>query len=387
MNNNPGARKKVQKFKNDAKSALQLAYPVAAAAGDLFLTNNQRKVTNSMVNALGPVLSKLDLAIDRVTNDAGNGINPHIAGPPVAIGSKIQKVSPRFRSSSNSVTITHRESLGYLNLGSATVRTIGVVNPFNPYVLPWLSTISGSYDKYKINRMQLEYIPQCATSTAGNITLAWDVSASDAAVDYIDLMQMHSVVVAPWMPAKLVIPPCGEKYMSREVTISSIKDLVNHGTIFIGANGSGTAGLLFITYSITLLYPQPSAGLSSNIDMIINGTGVPVIPTTPIDGFTLITNPTNVVLPAGTWRVTAYLVGTDLSGLTLTYGAGLQHTVSLIAGLAAAGTSVISSVFVRSNGSTDASIMYTPTYSTLNTFQVRVDRVDPACLSNPSILI
>lgn len=377
------------KAKNFFNQNKDIIMPIAAAVGDAVLTNSQRQFANTMLNKLNnsTMLRNLDTAIDRFAGErSGSQLIPHVSGAPVNVGTRIYSVKPKFRSIGQTVQISHREALGTVNTTTTdVVINVGQINAFNPYVFPWLSTIAGSYDRYKINGAVIEYVPTCPTSQGGAVTLAWDPAASDATPDFYDLTNMHSTQVSSWCPAKLAIPASKILYMA-EQTASSASDLFNHGSLFVGAMGGGNTsvvGQLYINYTVQLYDPQPTSGLSSVFTWnMVSGT--PFSTVTLNNGFAIESGANGILVPMGTWKLEVYIAGTTITSPTFYAGGGVA-TSSIHYGNS--GSVCVCTVFLKSSGGTTSTASFAAAYATYTYAQARLTRVDPNSYANAGIAI
>lgn len=381
---------------NNSRAMQAVAYEagkMAAVSAAPYVMDAAKQLVNYAGNQIKSKASKFGKASKRVNKEMETGIIPHVSGVPASIGSRFTSVKPRFRTVGQSVIISHREPLRNIySFNGLSSNIVGFVNPFNPYVFPWLATIAGSYDEYKILKMQIEYVPLCATTQTGQVTMAWDPQGSDATADYYDLAMMHSVTFSPWMPAVLNLPSSVKKYMGEQVaSTATAADLYNHGKLFWGTFGNDTnaVGTIYITYSVQLFNPQPTTGLASIANPVIAASGVVPNNWGTMDGFNInFDSATGVLLPFGVWKIEIFIMGTVLNaaGVTITSGSALG-----IAGtrtITNAGQTLNSTwTFARSSGSTLDWFNYQTTYTTQTANQVRITRVDPASYAAAAILV
>jgi hypothetical protein len=379
----------VRKFYNENKDII---VPVAAAIGDMVLTNQQKQVANNIYSRLqnDPNLKRIDRAISQTYGSANDGaIIPHIPGAPVSIGSRFPSVRPKFVSKGQSVTITHRECLRAVSqVATDNVLTTGLINPYNPYVFPWLATVAGSYDKYKFTNISFEYVPVCSTGQDGAVALAWDPAGSDSLPDFYDLMNMKCVQTSSWLPAKLTLPPSTEKFMgeSQSGTGSFGNDYYTHGQLFLGVMG-GTdgrnVGQLYVSYTVVLSHPQPTTGLSSVYSWTptssANHTNVAVN-----DGFTLISGPNGISVPMGTWKVEVLFQGTTVGSPDFQWGGGIVTTNELHS---PSSTICHSTIIVKSGGYLTSTLTYQINFAAYSWVQARITRVDPTTFNSSGIRI
>nr|BCH36664.1 coat protein [Sikte waterborne virus] len=198
---------------------------------------------------------------------------------PVAVTRIIRASRPKFVRSKGSVTVTHRELISQIDTSAALSVNKGVtnlyrVNPSNSVLFPWLQTLATNFDQYTFERVRLQYVPLCGTTTTGRVALYFDKdSQDDPPSNRIELANMaHLTETSPWAEASLNIPTDRIKRFTNDSATTDTK-LIDLGQIGVGTYGStgvAAAGDLFIHYTVTFYEPQPSAGLVST-GRLING--------------------------------------------------------------------------------------------------------------------
>jgi len=385
---------------------LRIAEEVADVAGDLVLSKKQARALSRFAKQTGSTRNKIKNWsegrgwVEKATPSnqlatyvSGRvGSMQHLPGAPTSIGTRVRSFTPKFRSVGNKITVTNREIVGYVDQTSLGVRPFGNLNPTSPYVFPWLSTLANSYDRFKFSRLSFSYVPTCATTATGQITLAWDPSASDYVPDVTNLPLMHSVQVAPWMPADLDIPvgSMPMKHMGEQASTASgvAADFYSVGTLYVGTNGTGAAGILYANYTITLSDPQPSTGLSTVLDLFpgSSASGAYVDSFSTLDGFSTLSTNGYLLVPQGTWKLEILYTGTGLTGNTVEYGSGCSYGNNSTAANSGS-TTIIQYAMIRSLGSLLSTIRFKVSYTTLNKYLVRITRIDPASFASAAIQI
>lgn len=372
----------IAKFLDVAEGAIDIGRELVP------LTRGQARALDKVITATAPIRRKvrnwsLSKPQGKYMVKSSVGSIQHLPGAPVSIGSRINNARPVFRTVGNKVVISNREVVGYVDQSTASVRAFGNINPTNPYMFSWLSSMAASYDKFKFLNLCVHYVPTCATTAVGQVTLAYDPAGSDAAPDVIDLPLMHSVQVAPWMPADLTIPISKvTKYMGEAAGSAGIgKDFYSEGSIFVGTNGSSAAGILYVSYTVELHNPQPTSGLSTILQINGQVTGTDNTGYTALDGFDPLSNlPNELLVPAGTWKLEVIYVGTGLSNPVYTNGSGVNINTGTNRD-AVSGTVIIQSGFLRSFGSLGSTLKFKVTFTTLTLAQCRLVRVDPSAFT------
>lgn len=358
------------------------------------LTRGQARALDKVISATAPVRRRVrEWSLSKPQSKhmvrSSVGSIQHLPGAPVSIGSRINSSRPVFKTVGNKVVISNREIVGYVDQFTANVRNFGNINPSSPYIFPWLSSLAASYDKYKFLNLCFHFVPTCATSTTGQITLAYDSAGSDAAPDIIDLPLMHSVQTSPWMPADLPIPLSRTlKHMGEAASSSGIgKDFYSEGSLFVGTNGTAQAGILYVSYSVELHNPQPTAGLSTVLQIDGQVTGTNNTGYTGLNGFTALTNATNeLLLPAGTWKLEVIYLGTGMSNPVYTPGTGigLNGTTNRDA---ISSTVIMQSGVFRSFGSLGSTLTFKLNFTTLTLAQCRLVRIETSAYTTNTLFV
>lgn len=104
---------------------------------------------------------------------------------------------------SGQVTMSHREYLGQITIGSGSATTAQGSFYLSPQSFPWLSKISVAFEKYRWLSFVVEYIPDVGTTTDGSVALGVDWGTSDAKVG-VSLLGDPIVVSASYTRAKVV---------------------------------------------------------------------------------------------------------------------------------------------------------------------------------------
>nr|AEW27315.1 coat protein [Pelargonium leaf curl virus] len=218
---------------------------------------------------------------------------------PVAVTRQLMGSKPKFTGRmSGSVTVTHREYLTQVNNTTAFAVNGGIVdnllqlNPLNGTLFAWLPAIASNFDQYTFNNVVLHYVPLCATTEVGRVAMYFDKDSED--VEPADRVELANYGVlketAPWAEATLNIP-CDriKRYCDDSATVDhKLIDLGQLGIATYGGSGTNAIGDVFISYSVTLYYPQPTNSLLSTRRLDLtgaslngNGPGYTIVSRTP----------------------------------------------------------------------------------------------------------
>lgn len=201
---------------------------------------------------------------------------------PVAVTRQLAGSKPKFTGrTSGSVTVTHREYLTQVNNSSAFVVNGGIVgnllqlNPLNGTLFSWLPAIASNFDQYTFNRVELHYVPLCGTNEVGRIAMYFDKDSEDPEpADRVELANFGILKeTAPWAEAILRIPTDRiKRYCDDSSTVDhKFIDLGQLGIATYGGGGTNATGDIFISYSVTLHYPQPTNTLLSTKRLDLTG--------------------------------------------------------------------------------------------------------------------
>nr|UHS72063.1 MAG: putative capsid protein [Tombusvirus sp.] len=201
---------------------------------------------------------------------------------PVAVSRQLIGSKPRFLGrTAGSVTVTHREYLTQVNNSIGFVVNGGIVgnllqlNPLNGTLFSWLPAIASNFDQYVFNSVMLHYVPLCGTTEVGRVALYFDKDSQDLEpADRVELANFGILKeTAPWAEAMLRIPTDKVKrYCDDSSTVDT--KLINLGQLGVatyGGSGTNSVGDLFISYSVTLYFPQPTNTLLSTRRLSLTG--------------------------------------------------------------------------------------------------------------------
>lgn len=198
---------------------------------------------------------------------------------PVAISRRVAAMKPRFTTTKGKVHLVHRELVASVNNttgalqvnGGSTVNGHYRINPSNARLFTWLPTIASNFDSYKLTRVRFLYVPMCATTETGRISLVWDKDSQDPPpVDRAALSAYsRSNEGAPWCEVGLVIPTDNVVRFVNDTNTNDRK-LVDLGQLLFAVYGGGstnTIGDIYVEYGVEFTEAQPSSNLTQDILM------------------------------------------------------------------------------------------------------------------------
>nr|CAC79221.1 coat protein [Tomato bushy stunt virus] len=279
--------------KRNNNTGMVLATPkqllaLGAAAGATALQGFVRSNGAAFVEGVVDVGKRVYKAVKRRGGKKQQLIN-HVGGTggaimaPVAVTRQLVGSKPKFTGrTSGSVTVTHREYLSQVNNSTGFQVNGGIVgnllqlNPLNGTLFSWLPAIASNFDQYTFNNVVLHYVPLCATTEVGRVAIYFDKDSEDPEpADRVELAN-YSVLkeTAPWAEAMLRVPTDKIKRFCDDSSTLDHKliDLGQLGVATYGGAGTNAVGDLFISYSVTLYFPQPTNTLLSTRRLDLAGT-------------------------------------------------------------------------------------------------------------------
>lgn len=257
-----------------------------AATGGRLLNNPIGSTIVPYANAAARVVDYFDdlMPLSGVDHMIANGT---VAG--VSNTRTIRRSAPRVTGSRGKVTITHKELLGDIStIGAAVITTsptlssgesVLSVNPTNPSLFPWLSTIARNYDYFKFKRVRIAYVPICATSTVGRVELGFDPDATDALPYSRNGLSSYSCSAdGPlWNTLYLdcALPNNQPWYQTNTINSQAMFSTSSMGAVHWatwGASASAVVGEAYVMYEVELKDPQPGSNPVSSA----SGTGLTV---------------------------------------------------------------------------------------------------------------
>lgn len=210
----------------------------------------------------------------------------------VANGMTVRSTKPRLRNARGVVKIMHKELVATINNSATTnvfvnnnlLTTNGTsyltVNAQNPVMFPWLSQIAANYDYYRVKRMRLVYVPLCATSTAGRVSIIYDPDSSDPAPQSKnEISAMECYTEGPvWGTSYLDIQLSDTNkwyYGESSLGTNTSGAYLDQGQVYWAttSGAAGTVGELYALYEVELKSPQAAP----NVVAVAHVTGTTVV--------------------------------------------------------------------------------------------------------------
>nr|UHS72232.1 MAG: putative coat protein [Tombusviridae sp.] len=201
---------------------------------------------------------------------------------PVAKSLKIRKQSkPKQKNIANGVVITHSEMLASVITHGTTLTyncTSLVANPGRSVMFPWLSTIAANYDKYRFRKLNVSFVTNQATSTAGKVGLGFDYDSTDPVPgDRIEFFALtHHVEGAVWDSLTLPIP-CDKQLRFTNTHTTTDSKLIDMGQVLVMTDQvvatNANIGDVIVDYEVELIAAQ-QAIFSTQVALNSNTTPV-----------------------------------------------------------------------------------------------------------------
>jgi hypothetical protein len=307
--------------------------------------------------------------------------------------------NPRSTDVPNGRNISHRETIAKLTSTSTDFTVYKfVMNPGLSGTFPWLSSQACGYDQYKFKRLAVTSQPGCSTATAGFISMYFDFDPRDGpAPSEITFDNARGRVTGNiWSPHTLNAQTQGLNsrtvYYVRVATPSdTVRRSADTCNLWVALSGvpAGTEVKLEVSYTVQLRFPENIKEPGGTITPPTPSITVPIPPSTPVVGqLPVVQTAANVVELVNAFNGVVRMVaeGTGLTGLTLS-APGLASLTSVDDVINAAATKIIRSYKLSENPqllpvTANKNMTVTPAGTTLTSFQMMFDKLDPLSWSN-----
>lgn len=285
----------------------------------------------------------------------------------------MKSVKPVFqRDSFSSQRIVHREKISKLTTpgtGAFTVLASIAMNPGIAASFPWLSNEAQGWESYRFNRLRYIWVPTSGTAVAGNIIMAPDYDASDAAPagetfmsSYTDAEEANVWArFASDLEVDLLNGETRRKFV-RLGALASNQDikLYDSGNFFVVSTDDAVAnsGKLWVEYDVHFFNPQTPPGGFQAAGTLQNGSGTLTAAapwgTAPLATGSLVLSATGDVVTISNVQVGQEvfvwygLLGTTLSDITAAVTGGTAVTARAGANAGATESGVMLTILVTS---------------------------------------
>lgn len=186
---------------------------------------------------------------------------------PVATSRRITTRKPNVRATATHATISHREYIGDVSGSVAFEASKYALNPGNPSVFPWLSSIAMNYESYVFKQLHFHFETSVSTTTAGTVMLAVDYDAGDEppATKQVLMGYAQAQRSAPWQECAFNCRAGDLRKFAAERYVRGLTPPVGDiktydvGNLFLATQGNAsgdTIGELYVSYTVELRTPQ-----------------------------------------------------------------------------------------------------------------------------------
>jgi hypothetical protein len=180
---------------------------------------------------------------------------------------------PRISASSKGIVVAHREYMSNILSSSSTLTFAAlplVINPGKISTFPWLSTIAGNFDKYRIRKLVVSLVSNQPTTVAGRIGVGIDYDSTDPLpADRAEFFSLtHHVECSAWDSITFNVPLQGGERFVNSHTVTDSK-LIDYGQIIIMSDQivatSVNLGDVIVDYVVELIDPQQAIMLTMGV--------------------------------------------------------------------------------------------------------------------------
>lgn len=276
---------------------------------------NKTKVIRKLAGHNGP----------KVLADVRNGKY----SAPVAIATAVKMRSPAVSMNGGNPRFRHKELVASIRNTTGAVQANGYtespqpfrINPLNPKLFNWLSSVAGSYDEYKFTSLKFTYVASVGTTESGRVFMSYVPDSQDPIPTVSSALtnQTPNVSVNTWKDITFSIPVDGRWRFVDDSNVAD-KKLVDLGQfIFAVWNGASTniLGEIYVEYAVEFKYPQSPIGpnMIGIIDVggVLTSSGQTLFSNSDI----LVTsNGASMYIPiAGTYNITCILTCSSVTNM------------------------------------------------------------------------
>lgn len=300
--------------------------------------------------------------------------------------------SPVITQTKDSCRVRNRELISSVAGSSAfTVQNTFPLQPGMATTFPWLSTMAQCWEEYEFHALKFEYFTRTGSNVPGSMMLTPDYDASDPAPvsEQVASSYMGSAEDAPWKDIVCILP---KKDLSAQIRnrftrmgpLAANLDIKTYdaGNLFV-CSVDGTAvnwGKLWVEYDVEFRIPQlPSQGASLPTGGGVTGnatTGANPLGLVPIvdpqaTGFTVNNGSVITFQNPGDYEISLLLIGTAISAMGMTFGAGASILAALGPTILVSGLQAQDTEIVRIS-TIGATVTLTATATTLTTERLSI---------------
>lgn len=213
---------------------------------------------------------------------------------PMAVGSSMRGRPPMLTSVARGVVVRHSEFIADVTSGTSFVNALTGyrINAGNYNLFPWLSGVARNFEKYEFTRLVFKWIPHCATTTPGMVSMAVDYDAADdTPTERKEIMQYKTHVTGPNYEVHAMV--CDSSDLRSTVAMRYVlnnsdwdldgvsypgntdRRLYDVGYMWASSESSPSVstGDLWVDYEVKLIQPE-YAKVCTPTDFVIEGRSV-----------------------------------------------------------------------------------------------------------------
>jgi len=252
---------------------------------------------------------------------------------------------PQIRNGDNTCRVVHRELLSNIlsnpntSLAWLIIQSYAL-NPGLATTFPWLANIAMNWERYRFNKLRFVYLPRCATSTNGSVSLIPDYDAADSAPQNeqvaSSLQNMREDAV--WKQLTIDLDPSsmhaiGPSKFVRTGALQPNLDIKTYdsGNLFVAVADNASPniafGKLWIEYDVTFMTPQlPTTGQNSVVIQPISGASS----TNPLGTSQVIVGPLGATVSGTSLTLSNLLPGAEYVFNNVSAGTGITAAPRLL---------------------------------------------------------
>lgn len=221
------------------------------------LNARQNKLSSQKKNKQQKSMKKMTNNMSRIT----------MVDVPVSRASLVQLGSPKIMNGANgSIRVNHMEQIGPVTGSINYANQTFLVQPGNVNCFPWLYNLALLYESYTINRLEFIFVSAKSSATNGQIYMAMDYDAYDAAPANSQVLSTYQGYVTgqPWLNLTYKcsvanLQKLKVKYTRPLGSFQGDQKTYDAGTFIFATEMCAdltALGKLYVSYDISLTTPQ-----------------------------------------------------------------------------------------------------------------------------------
>ncbi len=232
---------------------------------------------------------------------------------PAAMSVSRQSKPPRVTGTANGLVVSHREYVGdIIATGSAnwSIAQILPLDPAEPGTFPWLAPVACQYQRFRLRKLNVEYVADCSSSTAGSVLITYNRGVGTVLpATKQQQLEAETIRCSAWQNANYTFKVENNMYWTSpyynlpNVTATNTpyttgandaSNLNVAGRLILATSGTtGSVGLgeVYINYEFEFIAPISTLPVLQFTDLqIISCSSTDFFSTCPVSAQTLVTN-------------------------------------------------------------------------------------------------